>query len=88
MSIIRCYDRQVHCILELDTHTCMYMCSWLKVLCIASTFVLSCARAPVLHVHPGEKERVHVRGLYAKFRAYYCTVPPQTVYFRCNQKQS
>ena len=29
-----------------------------------------------------------IRGFYAKFHAYYRTVPPQTVYFRCNQKQS
>ena len=29
-----------------------------------------------------------IRGFYTKFRVYYRTVPPQTVYFRCDRKQS
>ena len=29
-----------------------------------------------------------IYGFYAKFRAYYCTVPPQTIYFRCDRKQN
>ena len=49
------------------------------------------SRLDILPGRKGTRARgllLKIRGFYTKFRAYYRTVPPQTVYFRCDRKQS
>ena len=49
----------------------------------------------VAHNYTREKRNTYVRGLllkihgfYIKFHAYYCMLPPQPFYFRCDKKKN